>query len=80
MYDVKFHPQHPSLFASIDGTGKLDFWELNKDTEFPLYRHDVGKDALNKLSWSGDGKKLCVGDINGKVMVYSLDKDVCFNC
>lgn len=76
IYDCKFHTTNPSLFACVDGSGKLDFWDLNKDVECPVYRHDVGKDSLNKLNWSDDGKRVAVGDINGKINILSLDKDV----
>lgn len=76
VYDCKFHPINPSLFASVDGLGKLDFWDINKDIECPVYRHEVGRDALNKLNWSQDGKRLAIGDINGRVFMYSIDKDV----
>jgi dynein intermediate chain len=33
VYDVKWHPQHPALFGSVDGSGKFDLWNLNTDTE-----------------------------------------------
>jgi len=78
IYDCKFHPSNPSLFACVDGSGKLDFWDLNKDIECPVNRHDVGKSALNKINWSTDGKRVAVGDINGKLSIYSIDKDVSY--
>jgi dynein intermediate chain len=33
VYDVKWHPAHPAIFASVDGSGKFDLWNLNSDTE-----------------------------------------------
>jgi dynein intermediate chain len=33
VYDVAWSPTHPALFAAVDGTGRLDLWNLNKDTE-----------------------------------------------
>jgi hypothetical protein len=30
-------PVHPALFAMGDGTGKLDLWNINKDTEVFVY-------------------------------------------
>lgn len=33
VYDVKWHPTHPALFATVDGSGKFDLWNLNTDTE-----------------------------------------------
>jgi dynein intermediate chain len=79
VYDAKFHPTNPSLFACVDGLGKLDFWDLNKDVEVPVFRYDVGKYSLNKLAWSQDGKRLATGDINGKVSVFNVDKEVKYN-
>jgi hypothetical protein len=64
------------LFGCVDGLGKLDFWDLNKDVEVPLYRYDVGKNSLNKMSWSSDGKRIAVGDVTGKVSILNLDKEV----
>jgi len=36
VYDVQWHPHHPALFASVDGAGKFDLWNLNLDTEVSL--------------------------------------------
>lgn len=33
VYDVKWHPAHPAVFGSVDGSGKFDLWNLNSDTE-----------------------------------------------
>lgn len=33
VYDVGWHPQHPALFGSVDGSGRFDVWNLNTDTE-----------------------------------------------
>lgn len=33
VFDARWHPQHPALFASVDGTGKFDLWNLNQDLE-----------------------------------------------
>ena len=33
VFDVKWHPNHPAIFASADGSGKFDLWNLNKDVE-----------------------------------------------
>jgi dynein intermediate chain, cytosolic len=33
VYDVKWHPSHPALFGTVDGSGKFDLWNLNVDTE-----------------------------------------------
>ena len=36
VYDVKWHPTHPALFGTVDGSGKFDLWNLNVDTEVRL--------------------------------------------
>jgi dynein intermediate chain, cytosolic len=33
VYDVAWHPMHPAVFASVDGSGRFDVWNLNADTE-----------------------------------------------
>ena len=30
VYDVAWSPIHPALFAAVDGTGRLDLWNLNR--------------------------------------------------
>jgi len=36
VYDVEWSPINPALFAAVDGTGKLDLWNLNNDTEVKI--------------------------------------------
>ena len=33
VYDARWSPVHPALFATVDGNGRLDLWNLNNDTE-----------------------------------------------
>jgi dynein intermediate chain len=33
VYDAKWHPKHPAVFGTVDGTGKFDLWNLNDDVE-----------------------------------------------
>lgn len=37
VYDVQWSPIHPALFASVDGDGRLDLWNLNNETEVTLH-------------------------------------------
>lgn len=41
VFDVKWHPSHPALFGSVDGTGKFDLWNLNQDVEVCFSDHLV---------------------------------------
>ena len=33
VFDAKWHPKHPAVFGTVDGTGKFDLWNLNNDVE-----------------------------------------------
>lgn len=33
VFDAKWHPKHPAVFGTVDGTGKFDLWNLNNDIE-----------------------------------------------
>ncbi|KAI9199746.1 WD40-repeat-containing domain protein [Polychytrium aggregatum] len=35
VYDVKWSPVHPALFAAVDGSGRISFYNLNQETEIP---------------------------------------------
>ncbi|UXI18717.1 calcium-responsive transactivator [Sarcoptes scabiei] len=79
LYDVRWSPIHPALFATADGLGKLDIWNLNQDTELPVLSTFIdGNPALNRLIWSPNGQQLVVGDDNGKVWVYDVSEQLAF--
>ena len=46
VYDVKWHPLHPAMFGTADGSGKFDLWNLNTDTEVTQFalRLSLGTD------------------------------------
>ena len=63
VYDVAWSPQHPALFATVDGTGNLDLWNLNSDTEVATASVSVeGTPALNRVSWTQSGLHVTAGD------------------
>ena len=37
----QWSPSHPSVFASCDGLGRVDLWNINHDTEVSLVRYSV---------------------------------------
>jgi dynein intermediate chain len=41
VYDVKWSPAHPAMFATVDGSGSLDIWNLNAETEVPVLKTNV---------------------------------------
>ncbi|KAJ3216329.1 hypothetical protein HDU67_009680 [Dinochytrium kinnereticum] len=73
VYDVKWSPNHPSLFASVDGGGKFDLHDLNLETEVPVASTIVGNGkALNKLDWDKEGKKVAIGSSDAHCYIYDL--------
>ncbi|EIN06184.1 cytoplasmic dynein intermediate chain [Punctularia strigosozonata HHB-11173 SS5] len=74
VYDVKWHPTHPALFGSVDGSGRFDLWNLNADTEVPIVSTPVGNErALNKLEWDRkDGRRAALGGSDGKLYIYDI--------
>ena len=86
VYDARWSPQRPSVFALVDGTGNVEVWDLLIDTEVPVARASpepnkkvVGTAAayapksLNKVSWDEkDGKRIAVGGASGMVTVFEV--------
>ena len=72
IYDCKWSSVHPALFASCDGTGNLNVWNLNAETEVPYISQKVTSHSLNRLSWSSDGKKIACGDSEGVLYIYDV--------
>lgn len=77
VYDICWHPTHPAVFAQVDGAGNLDFYNLNVDSERPIVRTPVGTGrALNKLSFSRNGRQVATGGADGRVYVYDVSEEL----
>uniref|UniRef100_A0A8C2JD48 Dynein, cytoplasmic 1, intermediate chain 1 n=1 Tax=Cyprinus carpio TaxID=7962 RepID=A0A8C2JD48_CYPCA len=73
VYDVMWSPVHPALFATVDGNGRLDLWNLNNYTEVPSASVTVeGGCALNRVRWSSGGREVAVGDSEGRLWIYDV--------
>lgn len=73
IYDVRWSPVHPALFASVDGEGRLDLWNLNNETEVPTASVTIaGKPALNQCRWHQSGAHIGVGDNQGRIHLYDV--------
>ncbi|KPJ05431.1 Cytoplasmic dynein 1 intermediate chain [Papilio xuthus] len=71
--DVRWSPAHPALFAAADAAGRLDLWNLNRDTEVPIASIQAeGGAAFNRVSWTPSGTHVVAGDDAGKIWVYEL--------
>ena len=81
---------HPSLFAAVDGDGFIDLWDINKDKESPIvhkkafetqsggqtYKDFDDTKAISTLKWSKDGRKIAIGDQDGFVSIWNIEKDI----
>ncbi|KAF7255963.1 hypothetical protein EG68_07231 [Paragonimus skrjabini miyazakii] len=87
VYDVCWSPVHPAVFAAVDGSGRLDVWNINQDVEVPCARLSFrgtgtpdkpgsGNLALNKCRWDSSGSFLAAGDNHGKVTVCSVHESL----
>jgi len=73
VFDCKWSPIHPALFATVDGSGRLDLWNLNIDTEVPTASVSVeGNAAANHCRWHQAGHVIAAGDDKGKVHIYDI--------
>lgn len=79
IYDVKWSPNNPALFATADGDGKVDIWNIANDIELPTASEQVSRNpvddskaSLNKLSWTPNGNQVVVGDDYGRIHVYDI--------
>ncbi|ORX56626.1 hypothetical protein BCR36DRAFT_580934 [Piromyces finnis] len=71
--DVEWSPVHPAMFASVDGDGQLNIFNINQDQEMPIFSMTVDPNhSLNKLKWHKDGKKISVGSSDGYVYIYDI--------
>jgi len=72
--DVRWSPVHPAVFAAVDGTGRLDVWNLNTDTEVPAATTIIdGSVAVNKCQWNANGTVIAGGDTTGRVHICDVD-------
>lgn len=82
VYDAKWSPVKPSVFALVDGAGWLELWDIAVETEEPVSRisPSTRKDgrtmlskSLNKVAWEpNDGKRLATGGIDGSLTVFEV--------
>lgn len=80
---------HPGVFASVDGDGYVDVWDICKDMDSPIshknafegqniksYRDFDGQRQLSCLKWARDGKRLALGDSEGYVSIWSAAREL----
>ncbi|KHO00105.1 cytoplasmic dynein 1 intermediate chain 2 [Metarhizium album ARSEF 1941] len=82
VYDARWSPVKPSVFALVDGAGWLELWDIAVETEEPTSRISPSQrqdgrtmlsKSLNKLAWEpNDGKRLATGGIDGSLTVFEV--------
>jgi len=90
VYDARWSPVKPSVFALVDGAGSLEVWDINVDVEVPVQsiKPSGGKGnmpvgpgymnrSLNKLAWErNEGRRVAVGGMDGVVTVFEVGSDL----
>jgi dynein intermediate chain, cytosolic len=83
VYDAKWHPHRPSIFATVTGAGELEVFDLLYDTEVPVTKASPtrGKNGvmpfrgLNKVAWDERrGANIAVGGLDGVVTLFETGK------
>ena len=82
VYDARWSPVKPSVFALVDGAGWLELWDIAVETEEPVSRitpstrqdgRTMLSKSLNKVAWEpNDGKRLATGGIDGSLTVFEV--------
>lgn len=88
VYDARWSPQRPGVFAAVDGAGNVEVWDLTVDTEVPVAKispdpHKLAQGgggggalaakSLNRVCWEGkEGKRLATGGAAGVVSVFEV--------
>ena len=84
VYDARWAPARPGVFALVDGAGTVEVWDVLADTEIPVAKATPspnrratggghGLKALNKVAWDEkEGKRLAVGGAAGVVTVFEV--------
>ena len=88
VYDARWAPQRPGVFALVDGAGSVEVWDLMADTEVPVTSATPSANkkvaggayapkSLNKVAWDEkDGKRLAVGGAGGLLTVFEVGNEL----
>lgn len=87
VYDVRWSPQRPGVFATVDCTGECHIHDICQSHEVPVAKAIPSvprnlpvsqmRRALNKVAWDRDeGKRLAVGGVNGILTVFEVPESL----
>lgn len=82
VYDAKWAPHKPSVFACVTGAGDLELFDVNVDLEVPVAKASPTRekggalaDGLNKCAWEEKrGGLIATGGLDGIVTVFEVGK------
>ena len=85
IYDAKWSPHRPAIFAVATGSGQLEIFDLLSDLEVPVVTAAPTKGktgtlfgGLNKVAWEerrgGGGNMIATGGLDGVVSVFEVGK------
>ena len=87
VYDARWSPLKPGVFASVDGAGNVEVWDLTVDTEVPVTRISpdmspsiqggYAAKSLERVTWDErESKRLGVGGAAGVVTVFEVESEL----
>ncbi|KAI6024009.1 hypothetical protein BKA83DRAFT_4125408 [Pisolithus microcarpus] len=73
VYDVEWHPAHPTIFGTASNSGKFELWNLN-NTGVSAVTTDIGMGhTINKLEWDHkDGQHVALDCSDRKLYIYNI--------
>jgi dynein intermediate chain, cytosolic len=83
VYDAKWAPHKPSVFACVTGAGELEVFDLNFDIEVPIARASPSRGkggtllarGLNKCAWEERrGGLIATGGLDSVVSVFEVGR------
>ncbi|KAK8222959.1 cytoplasmic dynein-like protein 1 intermediate chain 2 [Phyllosticta paracitricarpa] len=85
VYDARWSPVRPGVFALVDGAGSVEVWDINVDVEVPVAKTTPSDKrgaslmarSLNKVAWErNEGKRLATGGLDGVVTMFEVRGDL----
>jgi dynein intermediate chain len=85
VYDAKWSPTKPGIFGCVDGSGRLDIYDINASSEVPVggarpshQEKDIyALKSLNKLAWEkNQGRHVAVGGLDGVTTVFEVGSEL----
>lgn len=72
VYDIKWAPKHPAMFATADGLGALEIHNLTRSDTL-VERHVMPNNKpLNKLAWHDN--HIACGSLDGTIFLHQVEK------